>query len=456
VAADFLRAGDTRVDIHGLDKLHRERVADVAKRARDNDGVTIRDIFISERVLETLAHDKLILSSFRIPQLLTLLPFIPNVYVLTCPSCIDNQNLDTFRQLTRAGFIIPIFTGPYAEYPAVVTEAVVGLDHMNCYEYDYYRYSMLAAQATEHICRTCQDQRRKKIVKVANQISRSGITRRDINLIFFNLTPAFGAAEELVDALERVVRDGKPEDLRQLKDISYAVFYARTAVAFKGAQLLSDSISDIPAEIDLRLGTARELAVHMTEMMADGLKLKVPNNIAMEPYIELLQNYRPRFIDLSKRLLEDASNGTEISIGALTSAIGAINRDIERITRERRYMVLEALVGYAKRNPALAVGGMIAATLGVSDHLIGCGTATLVGAASEGAKRVLRIKGSEASKKLIRKVRSDLQPILDRVFAQYLGTSATVMHVHTLRKEIQDASIRKKTGAATIDATPNE
>jgi hypothetical protein len=182
--------------------------------------------------------------------------------------------------------------------------------------------------------------------------------------------------------------------------------------------------------------------------------LKVPDKIAIEPYIELLNNYRPQFIDLSKRLVEDSSNGNELSIGALTSAITAINADIERITRERRYMVLEALVGFATRNPSLAVGGMVAAALGLSNHLVGCGAATVAGAASEGAKRLLKIRGSDAGNRLLRKLRSDIQPILDKVIAQYLGTNVTVMHVHALRREIQSASTRKVSTGTTIEATP--
>jgi hypothetical protein len=70
------------------------------------------------------------------------------------------------------------------------------------------------------------------------------------------------------------VKDGKREQLEELSDISFAIFYARTAVAFQGAQLLSASMIDVPRGIDLRLDPARDLAIRMTSLMADGLKFE--------------------------------------------------------------------------------------------------------------------------------------------------------------------------------------
>jgi hypothetical protein len=67
--------------------------------------------------------------------------------------------------------------------------------------------------------------------------------------------------------------------------------------------------------MDQRLAEARSVALRMTTFVAEGLKLKVPVDIPIEPYIELLHDYRPQFTSLTKELLNGASQGGECSVG---------------------------------------------------------------------------------------------------------------------------------------------
>jgi hypothetical protein len=111
-----------------LDKLHRQRVTALSNRWKADERLRAEDIFVSQRVVETLPKGKALVTSFRSPEVLSLLPFVPNMYVLVCPKCVDSETTHSFRRLTETGLIVPILTAPYSMYPTPVVDALTGLD----------------------------------------------------------------------------------------------------------------------------------------------------------------------------------------------------------------------------------------------------------------------------------------------------------------------------------------
>jgi hypothetical protein len=129
----------------------------------------------------------------------------------------------------------------------------------------------------------------------------------------------------------------------------------------------------------------------------------------------------------------------EVSLAALMSSINSINRDIERIKNLRRFMIIEALAGFTDNNPALVASALIAGALGLAGYVFGC-AAVPAGAAVDFVKRSGKLKGSSATKRLKRKLHSDVQPSLDKLIARYVGTTPITMHVLSIRKNIAEAT----------------
>jgi hypothetical protein len=128
-------------------------------------------------------------------------------------------------------------------------------------------------------------------------------------------------------------------------------------------------------------------------------------------------------------------------VAELTRAITAINRDIERVKLSRSYMVIETLAAFARQNPAVTATTVIAGTLGIAAHALGC-AALSVGAAAarDVAKRIGWLRKTEAGSRLGRKVQSDVQPLIDKVIAKVVRASPVAMHVLSLRNTLSDVS----------------
>ena len=89
--------------MHELDKLQKQRVDVIEKDWHDGHAIEINDIFVSNRVLESLDESKTIVEGFRLPEVLPLIPFTQTVYVMVCPYCIDHNNIEPFRKLVQTG-----------------------------------------------------------------------------------------------------------------------------------------------------------------------------------------------------------------------------------------------------------------------------------------------------------------------------------------------------------------
>jgi hypothetical protein len=420
-----------------LDKLQSDRIDSLTKRWKREREIRPEDIFVSERVVASLSLDKALLPAFRTPYVLSLLPFVPNLYVLTCPRCVSHDSIGAFRQLTEAGLIVPILSAPYSKYPAAVIDAVSGLDHMSVYEFDFYRLIALSPDSRAPVCAHCVGESRSALIASAADVKDNGPRARKVREIFINLYPYSGTEEYVLDALEKVVSNDSGRQLNQLVTLSDAIRSTRTARALRAAQVIRDrDVDGIPLDWDLQVGDARTTALRMGSIVASGLKLRIPVDIPLSAYIELVRDYRPEIISLSKALVENATVDTEPSLSSLMTAITTINREIERIKNLRRYMVIEALAGFAQSNPAMTASLLIAGTLGVAGHLFGC-AAVPAGALADIARRAGKLKGNDAAKRLTRKLHRDLQPYLDRLLARFVGTTPIAMQVMSIRQQME-------------------
>lgn len=426
--------------ISDLDKIHSQRIAPIGKKWRDYAELPISDIFVSSRVIEELSEEKAVLGSFRSRELLSLLPFVPSVYVVTCPLCIDKENLPVFRKLTESGLVVPMLAGPYKEYPDEVVELLTGVDHISYHEFSFYRFAMVMRAHQNQLCRHCVKEREKVVLEMAKALQDKGVRKRYIEQVYSNLFPFVDEDDKFLEQVERAVKLGQVAQIRRLYRLSYSIRGARTAAAFHASQVLSaNELSSLPSGLTTSGDEARAVALQLKALVAEGLRLRFPENLPIDHYIELVKDYQPRLAGLNRSILSSASQDGEVSIGNLQRTIGAFNRDIERIKGLRRHMILEALVGFAASNPALVAGGFVAGTLGLTGSLLGC-AAVPVGVAADLVKKAGKIKPNEAASRVVRKLRRDIQPSIDRLIARYTSSSTTAINVLTIRQEVDRAS----------------
>jgi hypothetical protein len=423
-----------------LDKFQKQRLTPVRKSWGDTFELKAPDIFVSRRVIETLPQDKAILSSFRLNTILPLLPFVQNLYVLVCPKCVTADSIASFSELTAAGFIIPILTAPYHLYSDSLVAAVSGFDHMSWYEFDFYRWAYVVSKSVNNLCPHCVKKRQDEFSSLASGLKTSGLRIEHLKQTFSNLRPFVSPDNQLLDDLGVALHAGQVDRIRRLCDLSYTIFSARTAQAFNAAQIVRDTeLTSIPYSAVGEFDEARTGAIRLSALAADGLKIRLPVDLPIKEYIELLTDYRPKILGLTQQLL--ASDGkTALSTDSLLGTITSINRDIERIKGSRRYLFVEALAGFVRNNPALVASTLIAGALGLAGSLVGCVSVPIAFGVGSLAKKAGKLKGNDAAKRLGRKLLRDLQPSVDKLIARYVGTSATAMHVLSIREEVANVA----------------
>jgi hypothetical protein len=434
---DNLQASMNRAD---LDRLQKSRLAPVRKAWSDSYELIVPDVFASQRVVENLPEDKAILPAFRMNAVLSLLPFVKNLYVIICPKCVSAEYVDGFSQLTSAGLIVPIFTAPYSKYPESVVSAVAGADHISTYEYHFYRLAYSVGESRKSICPHCVKLRHDEFKRVASELKIPGFKSEYVDWTISNLHPFTEPDDKFIDDLGTALKSGQLDRVKRLYDLSFAVHNVRLAKAFNASQIVRDSeLLSIPYSTVPEFDESRTGLIRLTSLAAEGLKIRLPTDLPIQQYIELVQDYRPKILGLTQQLLIAPSNESNSSEHSLLETITSINRDIERVKGSRRYMFVEALVGFVRNNPALVSSALIAGALGLTGSIAGC-LSVPIGIGADILKKAGKLKANDAAKRLGRKLRRDLQPSVDKLIARYVGSTTTAMHVLSIREDVANAS----------------
>lgn len=416
-----------------LDKFQERRIRSLM-RVRDDLKVRTEDIFVSRRVLETLDEQKAWAFGFSRTEILPLLPFVPNLYVQVCHQCVRSEDLELFSGLARTGLIVPVLTSRYEAYSGPIMELLNGIDHVSTYEYGAFRrVAMSKISGMQGLCGHCVMEERKALTE--------GLTapyERKVRAVCQNLTPFLRPDYQLLDDLERAVFEKNQKHIAQLFDLSKAISASRTAQAFRASLVMKgEDLLALPVAGSLEIAGAREAAISLDQLVGEGLGLRIPIDIPVATYIELVQDFRPRIQAITKCVTDNATSEDDLSMKRLLSSIGDINREIERIRGLRRNLVLEAIVSLAKRNPAVTASVLIAGAVGLGGSVLGCVGVPLA-AAVDLAKRAGRLRGSEPANRLGRKIRRDLQPSMDKLIAHYLGSNSLATQVMSVRRQVAE------------------
>lgn len=422
-----------------LDKLHDKRLDALVKRWHEGDDVDINDIFVSELVINSLDNEKTLIESFDLPNILALLPFTEIIYVEICPYCITKSNFEAFKSLTISGLIIPVLNGPYHAYPDPVIDVLKGHNHVSWHEYLLFKSTILPHLADGGLCRHCVDKREDELKALVKGKRKAPIYRENLDRLMYNISPFVPPDFELLDEIEVAFKTLDIDRVIQLRDMSEAINSFRNAQAFNAVLSFNEKdISNIPPGITDESDDARRVALELNGMVSDGLGLKIPTDINIDQYIELLKDFRPDILQITNTIMDSSNIEGDLSVKQLLGTISSINTEIERIKGLKRYMLYEAGVEFVGNNKTFVASAFIASAMGLAGSLTGCIGVAAAGAAVNQAKRKGKLKTGKSIGKLGTKIHRDLQPNIDHLIAKYIGTEVPAMRVLSIRKALDD------------------
>lgn len=426
-----------------LDDAHKSRIDSFFDQRKAAKGKwKPHDIFLSERVVQTIEDRKLFLSHYDLQQILSLLPFSPIIYVGICKNCIAPSDFPSLKRLIETAAIVPVLFSRYASYPEPLKELFVAHDHISLHELNAFRWAALYDLAESMVCEHCADKRMQDVVETTKRLKDakeySELARRTL----YNLYPYIDHDIEIFDGVLEAGKKRSLRDMKQLVEMSNTIFEIRSSQAFKAQQIVdADELERIPPGTTAQSDAAVEITANMQKDLAAGLGLRIPVDIPIETYIEIAKEFQPRF-ELILSNLNNSPMGTENK--SLKEQIiqrqMAMNSEIERVKGLKRTIFLDTVVEFFAKNKTLAATSLVAGALGIAGGLAGCATGVLASGAASAAKKKGWITANSNANKLARTIKNDLQPHVDQLIAKYTGSCVSAISILNLRRNIKRVS----------------
>jgi len=421
-----------------LDTLHKERTQALSKRFVGHH-IPPAEAFISERAVQAVSGNKILVDTYKGNEVLGLLPYSPVVLAPICPFCIQRENLATFKKLVSANLVMPILLFRYDAYESTLRDFIVSHDHISRFEFGLYRHHAMKWESSKFICDHCMENRVEKICRGVRRRSNGQLYQQTLRSIFANMTPLIDSDEEIMDLAERLCAEKKLEKLRQLNRMSFVVNEIRSGHAINAPIVLKESeLANLPQSVASDMDNLLVLTTKLRDIVAGGLSLKIPTDLPVDVFIELVKDYQPKI----SKIIDDtlAQAGAEASIGDVSKVIANINSEIERVRGIRRYAVLEAGMSFYRNNATLVNAMLLGGAMGITGNIFGCATIAGMAGGLKIAKKRNWIKNSPETERLGRIIARDIQPCADLIMKNYLGSSAPAINVLSLRKRIAGAA----------------
>jgi hypothetical protein len=355
------------------DDIQKERVSAFMKSFQSNNS-KIEEVFLSERVYQTIKEEKLLLPSYEVTKILSFLPLKMNIYVSICPQCVDDSRLKSFQTLVERGAIIPALTSAYSFYPPAVQNIIMSHDHISSFEFEAYKFATLMEDVDRAVCSHCARLKRDQIAKTMSQSKLLRPIMSDLDQVMGNIYPFIYPDFELISVLEKITKRGNKVQFRKLMGISYVINKVRSAEAFNAQIVIDESdIEGIPEGFRKSTDKALQVRAHLNKAISDGLGLTIPVDIGLEKYIELARDFQPQIAKIVGNVVKNSNAVNRTSAAsAMHKEIMKINGEIERIKGLKRHMLLESAAEFYSNNRALASTAFIAGGLGLGpDRLLG-------------------------------------------------------------------------------------
>jgi hypothetical protein len=430
-----------------LDKIHSERLAKVAGHLPRTRKQVLSRIFVGQKVLETIDKPKVVLDGYRLDKVLSTLPFSPITYVTTCPGCLKTeQEVKQYLSLVKNELIIPVLMGEYADYPDPLVDALRIRDHVSRYELNiFHSVQLTRISRGRQICECCFDKEKDKIFKYFNGDGNETELRELIDDAANKLKPPIYPDYELLGEMENAVKTRDADKMVQLSELAGVIRQVRWAQIWNGALILDAAdLASAPENISSELDAGRRTSLALREYVSQGLGVRIPINIPIDRYAELVKEYQPRISAVVDGIIDKAGR-QQSTFGAASKEISQLNNEISRIKNLNKYLVLEAIAAPLRHNKALIAAGLTAcAWFGLGGGLVGCAGAVAAKSAIKRARNIGAIDGAiEALSKhtevgnLARKLKTDARPYVDALIAKYLSAKLPAVSVLSIRRAME-------------------
>jgi hypothetical protein len=407
------------------------------------------ELFVSEYVDETVDSPKTYLHSFDKDKILAVLPYHDIVYVSICPKCIKVDEFSLFKTLVQRKAITPILTAPYKSYDDNISEYVYAHDHMNTYEFSAFKYLSLMEDAEGGVCRHCIQKWKTETSQLLNKSAKLKEYRRSTSRLAHNLYPYISPDYEILEEFKAALKSRDIVKINILSEMSEAINSIRTSQAFNSPINISSlDLSSLPKGFATESDRAISISNNLNMDVANGLGLKIPSDIEIEAYLDIVENFRPLIMKQVESVIKDGDGETLRDPSKIQREIMNINSEIDRVSKSRRYMILEACSDFYGKNSALVNATLLAGAFGMAGSLAGCvggpAASGAVGAFTSGlatvAKRKKWVVGGGSIDRLSNKISADLQPFLSKIASLYVGSTPPVVNVMSLRTQISSTA----------------
>lgn len=257
-----------------------------------------------------------------------------------------------------------------------------------------------------------------------------------------NLEPFFAPDYEILDEVQAAVAEKDTHSLGQLEEMSLFLKRLRAAqIWYSSMPVSATDIIDLPVKYVSDVGDARLVAGSLREFVSDGLGIKIPTNIPIEKYAELVREFQPAICKALSELLS-GSERQPSDFSAVAKQISRVNAEIDRMKNLKRYMLLESVVETCANNKGLVAAGIITGALGLGGSLWGCVGAAGAGVAGKAARKFgvldgrVKLSGAKHLKKLGGAIHREIQPAIDRLLAVYLSSDVPSVSVLEIRRRL--------------------
>ena len=264
-------------------------------------------------------------------------------------------------------------------------------DHISTYEAACFLDAQLWNLSGGHrICDHCYDERTKKIIDRAKSLEEPRVLRAIkllVNRTAKNLSPPIFPDYEILDAMEEAISERDGARIIQLSDVSEVIKQIRDAQIWNSALPVSASdLEGVPAHLSSEMDEGRLVSIGLHRFIAEGLALKIPLDIPLPQYAEIIREFQPRISAVVSRVVDKAGKKGS-GFEAMSREILRLNTEIDRIKNLKRYLVVEAMAEPIRKNKALVTATLVAGALGLGGSLVGCASALAAGGAMKAAKR---------------------------------------------------------------------
>jgi hypothetical protein len=205
----------------------------------------------------------------------------------------------------------------------------------------------------------------------------------------------------------------------------------------------ASDLQGAPPHISSALDEGRLVSLGLQRYIAEGLALKVPMDIPLPRYAEIVREYQPRIAAIIGQIVNKTGK-KGAGFDAMSREISRINNEIDRIKNLKRYLIVEGMAEPIRKNKAMVAATLVAGTLGLVGSLPGCAGALAAGGAIKAAKRfkigerlVASLKENKPLAKLTNRIRADvIQPQIEKIMACYLRADLPAVTVLALKRDL--------------------